>query len=501
NQGEDRESEKISGEILKPETLGEGTDTDRQVIGHREYPPHESCYSRQRGDRRHHAGELKCGQIREDGRSKQRRNLGTREGGYQHSIAGRCDDIEQSANEKRWKASLERNREYKNRNQKKQQEIGHPDGDIWELLADQELDPGDWCHVKVGDRSKFLFTHDRERHENCGNKDEQKRYRARHHRVNAVKILIVDPPRLNRGGLGLTCRKALLCCEIGEILLMHRLQIAPDGFGSKWHGAIKPCADKSGNAFPDVAPEIRRDLNCRSYIRILEAQFEFAIIFDRSFFYEIARPAELLQIGAAFGRVVVIENGEGEIVDICRDARSHDHHQECRAEDRKTQSDRITQEFERLADRIGKHAARAEPGIGFCRLLRGYFCRAKILHVIRSGLFAGYAASPNCFFQIGNERVFEIFAIARRGQRSRRANRKNAARIHERDPIAAHRLVHEMGGDEDGHALIARQVDQEFPELVARHRIHARSRLVEYKHFRRVDDRDSERQPLPNPQG
>ena len=33
------------------------------------------------------------------------------------------------------------------------------------------------------------------------------------------------------------------------------------------------------------------------------------------------------------------------------------------------------------------------------------------------------------------------------------------------------RLVHEMGRDENRHALVAREVDQQFPEAVARQRI------------------------------
>ena len=53
-----------------------------------------------------------------------------------------------------------------------------------------------------------------------------------------------------------------------------------------------------------------------------------------------------------------------------------------------------------------------------------------------------------------------------------------------------------MGRDEDRHALIARQIDQQFPKPVARQRVDARSRLVEDQHLGLVDNGDGEREPL-----
>ena len=77
-----------------------------------------------------------------------------------------------------------------------------------------------------------------------------------------------------------------------------------------------------------------------------------------------------------------------------------------------------------------------------------------------------------------------------------RAGRQHAAGIHQRNAVAARGLVHEMGRDEDRHALVARQVDQQLPEPVARHRIDAGGGLVEDQDFRRVHDGDSQRQAL-----
>ena len=57
-----------------------------------------------------------------------------------------------------------------------------------------------------------------------------------------------------------------------------------------------------------------------------------------------------------------------------------------------------------------------------------------------------------------------------------------------------------MGRDENRHALIAREIDQQFPETVPCQRIDARGRLVEDENLGLVDDGDGEREPLANPQ-
>ena len=57
-----------------------------------------------------------------------------------------------------------------------------------------------------------------------------------------------------------------------------------------------------------------------------------------------------------------------------------------------------------------------------------------------------------------------------------------------------------MGRDENGHTLIAREIDQQFPEAVPRHRIDAGGGLVQDEDFRLVDDGDGERETLTNPQ-
>ena len=65
--------------------------------------------------------------------------------------------------------------------------------------------------------------------------------------------------------------------------------------------------------------------------------------------------------------------------------------------------------------------------------------------------------------------------------------------MHQRYAVAALRLVHEVGGDEDGHPVAPRQLNHQLPEAVAGHRVDARGRLVEDEDFRLVDNRHGQR--------
>ena len=96
-----------------------------------------------------------------------------------------------------------------------------------------------------------------------------------------------------------------------------------------------------------------------------EPIFELGIVGERRLLHEITRASELLQIGAAFGSLIVVEHGEGEIVDVGRDAKSEHQHQQRRAEQAEPEPDRVAQQLQGLADRIGQQALQAEPGTSF----------------------------------------------------------------------------------------------------------------------------------------
>jgi hypothetical protein len=78
---------------------------------------------------------------------------------------------------------------------------------------------------------------------------------------------------------------------------------------------------------------------------------------------------------------------------------------------------------------------------------------------------------------------------------------EHAPCVHQRDAVAALGLVHEVGGDEQGHAILARELDHQLPELVAGDGVHARGRLVEDEHVRPVHHGHGQRQALAHAQG
>ena len=70
--------------------------------------------------------------------------------------------------------------------------------------------------------------------------------------------------------------------------------------------------------------------------------------------------------------------------------------------------------------------------------------------------------------------------------------------MHQRNPVAALRLVHEMGGDENGDIVVAREIGKDLPEPVPCHRVDAGGRFIEDENIRRMDHRHRQRQPLPD---
>ena len=78
----------------------------------------------------------------------------------------------------------------------------------------------------------------------------------------------------------------------------------------------------------------------------------------------------------------------------------------------------------------------------------------------------------------------------------RRTDGEHPSLMHQRDAVAALGLVHEMGREEDGDAIVAGEIDQRAPEGVAGDRIDARGRLVENEHGRPVQHGHGKLQPL-----
>ncbi len=77
-----------------------------------------------------------------------------------------------------------------------------------------------------------------------------------------------------------------------------------------------------------------------------------------------------------------------------------------------------------------------------------------------------------------------------------RALGEHPTAVHQRDAVATLGLVHEVGRDEDGHPLLAREHEELLPEAVSGDRIDPGGRLVEDQELGRMDHRHRERQTL-----
>ncbi len=250
-------------------------------------------------------------------------------------------------------------------------------------------------------------------------------------------------------------------------------------------------------AAADVAAEAWRQLDGEADLAGAHATVEVGIIRDRRFLGEVARPRDLEAVIAADRAVVAVEHGEGQVLDIHADAVAEHEQQQHAAENRERGADRIAPQLERLAPGIGEHAGRVERHAALarrCRLLRRHGrCGRRLAGRLRR--------IRDCLFQAGDEGLLQRRGAARRHDRRGRVRRQHLARMHQRDPVAAFGLVHEMGRDEDGDVVLAGELGEDLPEAVAGDRIDAGCRLVENEDVGPVDHGDRQRQPLPQAQG
>lgn len=162
----------------------------------------------------------------------------------------------------------------------------------------------------------------------------------------------------------------------------------------------------------------------------------------------------------AGGGLVAIEHGEGQVFDVEADAIADDEQQQYGAEQRHAATDRVAAQLQRFAAGIAEQAAQAE---ALTLLWRRLFQRRRLAdRLLASRLL-----------QVSDEGGFQVVQAAFVHQALRRVAVQHAAGVHQRYAIAALRLVHEVGGDEDGHAVLARQVEHQLPETVTRHRVDA----------------------------
>ena len=179
----------------------------------------------------------------------------------------------------------------------------------------------------------------------------------RHHRVDAVEILVVLEPDLDIGGRRLAPAWS---------------SSPPDR--SDTAGASPADSRGSSAARNGIAPSTQAPTQAgrpRSMSRpkpggismpaldvaALEALFEIGVIGERRLLDEIGRAPQLFEIGAALVALIAVENGEGQVVDVGRDAEAEHQHQKGRAEQGEAEPDRIAQQLQRSRGSCRRTAA------------------------------------------------------------------------------------------------------------------------------------------------
>ena len=219
---------------------------------------------------------------------------------------------------------------------------------------------------------------------------------------------------------------------------------------------------------------------------------------------------KLLYELSALLRVVVVNHGKADRIHVERDAVGDGELKDKRAQYREREPYRIADKLHRLAVGKGEDDADvvekarlmlpAVTGSGGAFLLTCSFLILRI--VFRSLLRRGVPAlAGDLLLEVADERLLKCRRLLGLPELLRGADCKHLAAVHEGDAVAPCRLVHEVGGDEDGDALLTGEGDEVVPEHVAGSRIDSGCRFVKDEDLRAVLAGGGELQPLLDAEG
>ncbi|CAM2150331.1 hypothetical protein PT2222_230055 [Paraburkholderia tropica] len=486
----DRQRPERVPQIAEMQRLVEHAPADGEHVARRIDLPDDASRAFERRNRRDEPRELHRGHHRADHREEQRGDLALGERGGEQADGGRAQAVKHARREQGREAAFDRHAEQRNGEEHHQQEVEHREQHVRRLLAEQEFEPRDRRDVEVDDRAEFLFAHHGERGEHGGHHQQQHGDHGGHHRGQAAHVGVVAKACFDgHGGMRVGAQTQLRLFE--QPALMHAHDVAAHGFRALRHRAVDPHADLHRLAARHVACEARWNLDREREFAAAHALVHVRVARQRRPLDEVARAREIQLVVVRERGAVVIEHREAQILHVHADAEAHHEQQQQRARERERRAHGVAPQFERLAPHIAPRALQAEAAM-LLRMRGGVGIFGQHGEFV-AGVFLGARARIH---EPGDERFFERgrAAIARdvRG----RVAHQHAARVHQRNAVAAPGLVHEVRGDEDRHLIFARERDQQAPEVVARDRIDARGRFVEDQQLGLVDHRHREREPL-----
>ena len=142
---------------------------------------------------------------------------------------------------------------------------------------------------------------------------------------------------------------------------MNSLDILRDGLAAECHGAIHLRQDLRSGAPAEIPAEIRRNLkHQRDVIRLQPLQGFIGGANRRSRSKVNVRAGKLLEISAAFRRLVEIERSIANVFDIGGNSKTEDKHQQCRTNEGKGQSHRVAKYLHCFIVGVCQHPAKAQ---------------------------------------------------------------------------------------------------------------------------------------------
>ena len=343
--------------------------------------------------------------------------------------AGRHDHVEQRAQRQHQEAALDRDAEDDERQRGQDEEVDHADRDVGQLLAEQVLEPSRRRDVEVDDRAQLLLAHDADRHEDRRDEDQEQRRDARHDRVDALERGVVHVPLLDRRRVFLGARspgRSPGSCSV----FVDAAHVLRDGLAAERHRAVHLRQDlgrrRPGARRGRSSAGSRRPARCRPTAAAVSASSAEC---TGGVPVEVPRRSrELLEIGAALGRLIAIERGVADVLDVGGDAEAEDQHQQRRADEGERQPDGIAEDLHGLVARVGEHPADPQPDAATASRASSAARRGRGRQARRRGA----ASSARCpagagdrVLHVADERVLQ--AAPRRARRSASAARRRPA--------------------------------------------------------------------------
>ena len=315
-----------------------------------------ATFKRRNGDEE--AGEVQRRHDGGDGGEEDGGDLRAGEGGEEQADGGRGAAHQQGGEGEGGERAFHRQPEPVAHHQVEDGETQHGGGDVGELFADEVLQAAGGRGVVVGDAADFAFADDADSGHHRRKEGEGEHEDAGCDGVHAFEVLVVGVAGFERGSgrrQGDTARACLFAGVGGK----DSGDVGVDVGGVEGFGAVDVVVDFRPSLAQQVAAKVGRDVDGEFGFAAGETVEQLAFVAKRRQFVEVTRAGEWFDDGAAFGAVVVVEDGVGEVFDVEGDAPGDGGHKDDRAEEGEEGADVVAQQF--CAFAAGKGPGGGEP--------------------------------------------------------------------------------------------------------------------------------------------